>query len=1321
MYSSKAILLSMYQKFIQDEVNIQLQQPKKLNQKQQQKKKSQYKSDQQQKSQQQQKQQLRQSEQNQQIEQDSPESSEEEAQEDEQKQIELQKQAELDKQKLLQAEQSAKQTKQKKPEVDKQKSSTQKEDSQIQKQQQQPIQQKAPTQKEKINPQTQQEKKQKQKQEKQKFRVEIEEDENDEEWVEVGNKKKLPPQQSQKTQQQQQERNQQQGIKQTQELKQEDTKQQVIKGQPQIQPQKQQQQQQNIPQKPQQPQQPQQPIVNSSQKVQQPKQQQQTQPIVQTQQKPNNQVQDQSKQKQNENDKNQTKQQKKQLKKIVDDQIDEEEGWISVEPKSIKNINKEQDSSKQEAEEVKQTKKKGLFTKEEYQQLKEDAKKIEEAYKLRIQQIEDIHRAKVISKHTQYEVKNADQLFKTQYVAAPPKIEYKMPEVQPKFMTREEIDQLIQAKMPKTRVFVEKSEPLPQQVVKSSETKKIQFKSKINFLKPIQQEKNEQKLFTDPPITFETNKDTSKSFFTTQVVLTVNTTGKDVFGRVKKFRRPIQEKKQPEQKQKEIYQVKANELNQKPKDQDENQQTGEKEPTTSILLNKSEAQDQKHESANTKKPQVRFEEKPIFEPKVQKPKEQDPQDLQTTTQNQNTQDQKQKSNQKQKQPQKNQQPQQRDLYEVKQPQQVQKVVQKKPAKQSSNELYVPKAKETDEIIIKNQNNEIKQDDNLNQNNQIKHIEQEPLKIQEQQEINILKEIDIESELNLQSGNQEIQIELQQGNLEQNILNEVEQIVQTGSNQPQFVEEEEVFVSKDKPVENQQNTQQQSGSIVEQIVQTGSNQPQFVEEEEVFVSKDKPVENQQNTQQQSVNIVEQVIQTGSNQPQFVEEEEVFVSKDKPVENRQNSQQQSENFVEQVVQTGSNQPQFVEEEEVFVSKDKPVENKENTQQQSENIVEQVVQTGSNQPQFVEEEEVFVSKDKPIENIQTNTESKKSVQLQQGVQQQEIDNEVEIIQKGELLQVQNDSTEFIPAQQLSSQQQKQDFNQKILSKLDAPSPIDREQKITSMSNIMQNEFSQDIREDSSFLAEMDQKQRVLPGYLDLTFNSRKKLINKNIPVTYRTEPGYENILELETMSLILDGCKEIIADEYVNYLENVRRIRRSALNQKRFSDYIKYVIQMAEEQFRIIQEGFNCIAQSLNINEEAFQNSFVFYSQHEEFGKEFVEQLTFVQQNMKDIPQIKVSLRKQQGIELMKYQIDVIESYTKHEYFGQILDLFNDMEDVQDAKPILLNTLIDDVIFEKYGYEEEDKINFMKKFHNDKEVKSLQAKQENLVENLFNIQLE
>lgn len=55
-----------------------------------------------------------------------------------------------------------------------------------------------------------------------------------------------------------------------------------------------------------------------------------------------------------------------------------------------------------------------------------------------------------------------------------------------------------------------------------------------------------------------------------------------------------------------------------------------------------------------------------------------------------------------------------------------------------------------------------------------------------------------------------------------------------------------------------------------------------------------------------------------------------------------------------------------------------------------------------------------------------------------------------------------------------------------------------------------------------------------------------------------------------------------------------------------------------------------------------------------------------------------------------------------------------------------MIDDIIYEKYGYEEEDKINFMskifnyyvEKYHNEKEVKNLQAKLDNLVENLFNI---
>lgn len=36
---------------------------------------------------------------------------------------------------------------------------------------------------------------------------------------------------------------------------------------------------------------------------------------------------------------------------------------------------------------------------------------------------------------------------------------------------------------------------------------------------------------------------------------------------------------------------------------------------------------------------------------------------------------------------------------------------------------------------------------------------------------------------------------------------------------------------------------------------------------------------------------------------------------------------------------------------------------------------------------------------------------------------------------------------------------------------------------------------------------------------------------------------------MNLILEGCKEIVADEYINYLENVRKVRRQALNNKEY----------------------------------------------------------------------------------------------------------------------------------------------------------------------------
>lgn len=43
------------------------------------------------------------------------------------------------------------------------------------------------------------------------------------------------------------------------------------------------------------------------------------------------------------------------------------------------------------------------------------------------------------------------------------------------------------------------------------------------------------------------------------------------------------------------------------------------------------------------------------------------------------------------------------------------------------------------------------------------------------------------------------------------------------------------------------------------------------------------------------------------------------------------------------------------------------------------------------------------------------------------------------------------------------------------------------------------------------------------------------------------------------------------------------------------------------------------------------------------------------MKDIPPTKQTIRKKQGIELITFQINVIEKYTENEYFKEVLRVF------------------------------------------------------------------
>lgn len=52
-----------------------------------------------------------------------------------------------------------------------------------------------------------------------------------------------------------------------------------------------------------------------------------------------------------------------------------------------------------------------------------------------------------------------------------------------------------------------------------------------------------------------------------------------------------------------------------------------------------------------------------------------------------------------------------------------------------------------------------------------------------------------------------------------------------------------------------------------------------------------------------------------------------------------------------------------------------------------------------------------------------------------------------------------------------------------------------------------------------------------------------------------------------------------------------------------------------------------------------------------------------------------------------------------FREVLDLFNEHEDIREVLPLVLNSIIDDILFEKYKYEEEDKIRFLSNHLNKK----------------------
>ncbi|XP_001347273.1 hypothetical protein (macronuclear) [Paramecium tetraurelia strain d4-2] len=600
---------------------------------------------------------------------------------------------------------------------------------------------------------TQAKKENKQQKIKQPLLVQQDNDDNDDEWVEVGNKKKqvIRPQKKEEEVQVQQQNQQPQ-------------KNQVIQQQP-------------------------------------------SKPSVQTNK------QDPPKVESTESSKNQSRKEKKQKQKVEEPVEEDDDEWDTVEKKQPKK--KDRAQGDEQTDYNNQQNSRGLFTKDEYRKLKDYQKQIEEAYKQRIQQIDDIHHLKKISKLTQYEIKNADQVLNTQNVVSIPEIDLKIPDVQPKQYSREEIDKLVQAKMPKPKnvvsndVFVEKSEPIQVQPKKSQQADPIVLKSKLTLFKPLQQEQKqkEQLIYTDPSISFIVNKDKQRPFFSGQIELPANTTGKDLFGRVKKYRRPTQVKK---------------------------------------------------------------------------------------------------------------------LSEIKQ----------------SNQQFIADGNDNFEPILQ---------------------------------------------------------------------------------------------------------------------------------------------------------------------------------------------------------------------------------------------------------------------------------------------------------------------------------------------------------------------------------DLGKAVLPGYKTLDEEGRIKLIRDSVQVQYRQDA--ENLLEEETVELILRGSREIIHQEYIQLVNKFRELRRKSLQERKYEEYISIIKEMDEEIYQLSTRGTHIIMQSLNISEEDYHKSFLFYSQQ----PEFVSQLAFFDQNLKEILPAKFALNKKQGIELIRFKIDVIEHHESNQQFNSVMKIFHSQEDGDNKEimAILLNSLIDDIIYQKYGYEEEDKIRFMKQFDKDSEIQGLQMRLEHLVE--------
>ncbi|CAD8206466.1 unnamed protein product [Paramecium octaurelia] len=183
---------------------------------------------------------------------------------------------------------------------------------------------------------------------------------------------------------------------------------------------------------------------------------------------------------------------------------------------------------------------------------------------------------------------------------------------------------------------------------------------------------------------------------------------------------------------------------------------------------------------------------------------------------------------------------------------------------------------------------------------------------------------------------------------------------------------------------------------------------------------------------------------------------------------------------------------------------------------------------------------------------------------------------------------------------------------------------------------------------------------------------------------------LISIATITQILDKSLDLAKDEYAIITTENRKIRR-ALRKANRNGYQKMVLDYNEQVENLLEKKQMEICDFLQIKEEVFQESVMSLMERGFYQQFFMIQAS-IRQKIKDSLPSTREITYAELKQIIDFQIQVIRQQPK-ELKDMIANLSGNQE-TQQLIPLAINTILGDLVYEKFQIEEED---MMKMFQN------------------------